>query len=269
VSSPGEGGAFRDAVARNLGCFDVHAEDDACLAVASVLEDKGVVLLGETHGVAENAAVVHWFVSRFGPVELGLEWGARAGAALQDFCAGAPIDASRLRPSVDGRITPQLCRVARDLFQEGLVTRIAPFVPEGFVPPAEDTSQNSWERALADRLLVLRDRAKPMIVLAGSVHALVDSQPVRGRSATPTGQLFARDPAFQHRDVFFPMGWHVAQAAPAITVGLCYGRGTFTNMGMRRFRRDSRIRENRLRYRDGKLTVEVREATAALVPDDG
>lgn len=153
MRSAGEGGAFHDALSENLECIDMRAEDDALLAVTSVLEDKGVVLLGETHGVAENAAILHWFVSRFGPVQVGLEWGARAGAALRDFCAGTPIDVSRLRPSSDGRITPQHFCAVRDLVQAGQVTRIAPFVPEAFVPPAEDASQNAWERALAERLL--------------------------------------------------------------------------------------------------------------------
>ncbi|MDQ6839938.1 MAG: hypothetical protein M3137_16830, partial [Actinomycetota bacterium] len=100
------------------------------------------------------------------------------------------------------------------------------------------------------------------------VHALGVVQPVRGPGATPLVKHFATDPAFEHRDVFYPMGWHLAQVASTVSVRIRYGRGTDTNFGVKRFADDPAITDNRLRFRGEELTVEVLDATAATVPGD-
>jgi hypothetical protein len=262
------GTPFDSALSCAVTPLEIQADDDALTEVSDVVSAGGIVLLGETHGVVENAAVLDWFVRHLGPAQLGLELNPPVGAALCAFAKGRPIEVSEVRPSRDGRITPQLFCAVRGLVQRGLVRGIAAFVPDDCDFSA-DPSQNAWERALATRLLSLRNDGAPMIVTTGSVHALVEPQPVRGLGATPIGRRFATDPAFEHRDSFYPMGWHLAQVAMTVSVHLRYGRGTYSNFGVKHFADDPAVKDNRLRFRGQELTVEVLDATAAPVPDDG
>lgn len=248
-------------------------DDDARAAVAAVVEARGVVLLGETHGVVENASVLAWFVRAFGPVRVALEWTPQAVDVLRDFAAGHPLDVAPLRPSEDGRITPQHFSILRDLSGDGLIAGFAGFAPDAFARPPDfalppdDPSQNAWERALAERLLAARNTdTATLAAAAGSIHALLDEQPLRGPDATVVGRMFARDKSFAGQNAFRPMGWHVAQAVPTVSIRLRYGGGSFTNFGVRRFANDRTITENRFRYRDGRLTVEIKSAHAAVVP---
>ena len=55
-------------------------------------------------------------------------------------------------------------------------------VGEELVGGADDLSQNAWEQAMAGQLLALRQPDLPMVASVGSVHALVDPQPIRGLS---------------------------------------------------------------------------------------
>jgi len=56
--------------------------------------------------------------------------------------------------------------------------------------------------------------------------------------------------------------------ASTVSVRLRYGRGTYTNFGVKHFAVDPAVTDNRLRVRGEELTVEVLDATAATVPDD-
>jgi hypothetical protein len=247
---------------------DVRSEDAAIAEVTAVVEAGGVVLVGETHGVAENAAVLDWLVRRLGPAQVALEWPAAAGAALWEHAHGRVIDVGALRPSSDGRITPHHFEVVRRLVQRCFVSGIAAFVPEHVQLPDDDRSQNVWEGAMARRLLELREAGCPTVAMVGSVHALLDPQPVRGPNATDVGRMFAGDPTFRDRDAFYPMGWHVAGAVSSVCILIRYGAGSFTNFGVRRFPRERAVKQEGLRHREGKLVFDVVRATAAPCPDD-
>lgn len=177
------GNAFRSALSGGITPLEIHFEDDALTVVSTVAGAGGIVLLGETHGVVENATVLDVFVRRLGPAPLGLELNASVGAVLSDF-------------------------------------------------------------------------------------ALVAPQPVRGPRSTPVGRRFAADPAFKHRDTFYPMGWHLAQVASTVSVRLRYGRGTYRNFGVKHFVEDSAVTDNSLRFQDQELTVDLLDVTAATVPED-
>lgn len=261
------GNAFDSALSGAIPPLEIHVEDDALAEVSSVAAAGGMVLLGETHGVVENARVLDWFVRRLGPAQVGLELSASVGAFLTDFAHGRAVEVSKVPPSPDGRITAQLFCAVRGLAQAGLLRGVVAFVPEECDFSA-DPSQNSWERALAQRLLGLRCHGSPVVVMAGSVHALVAPQPVRGPGATPVGKRFASDPAFKDRDTFYPMGWHLAQVTRTVSVRMRYGRGTFRNFGVKHFVRDPSVTDNRFGFRDKELTVELLDATAATIPGD-
>ncbi|MGH3851351.1 MAG: hypothetical protein ACRDRT_16955, partial [Pseudonocardiaceae bacterium] len=126
----------------------------------------------------------------------------------------------------------------------------------------------AWDSALAELLLASRDDRTPMIVMTGSVHALVDPQPIRGTDATSIGRRFAADPAFAHHDVFYPMRWHVAQAVATVAVRLRYRAGSYSNFGVKRFAEDLAVTDGGLRGIGGMLTFDLAHAKAAAVPDD-
>lgn len=78
--------------------LEIHVDDDALTEVSAVVGAGGIVLLGETHGVVENAAVLDWFVRRFGPAQLGLELNPSVAAGLWRFAHGHPVEVSEMRP---------------------------------------------------------------------------------------------------------------------------------------------------------------------------
>ncbi len=159
---------------------------EAIAQVSAVADTAGGVLLGETHGVVENAAVLEWFVRRFGPAQLGLEWRPSAATALWEYAKGLDLDVSRLRPSADGRITAGHLHVARQLVKDGLVTSVVVFAPDDeFELAGDNRSRNVWKRALAERLLASRDDRTPIIVRVRLRRS--DMRAAARRSAGATG----------------------------------------------------------------------------------
>ncbi|MGH9153795.1 MAG: hypothetical protein ACRD03_15665 [Acidimicrobiales bacterium] len=262
------GEAFLRTLARPVPPLEIDVDDDALTALAAVVDAGGIVLVGETHGVAENAAVLSWIVRRLGAVQIGLEWKPSAVEALWRYVHEGSLDVSQLRPSADGRITPQHFVALRKLCEDELVVGVVPFAPVLFAMQGDDPSQNAWERALADALLRLRHSRVGIVAMAGLIHAVLDPQPLRGPDATPIGRMFASQPAFEKKDTFYPMGWHVAQAIPAASVRVRYGGGTYANFGKKSFFRDPAIAKSRLGYREQELCIELCTGTAAPVPDD-
>src|SRR5580658_5082678 len=89
-------------------------EPAARAAAQRSLDDSGLLLLGEVHGVAENPLLIQALLAEFGLSGLALEWPAELTPTISTFLAGGPLEDHRLLWLRDGRITAGHLAVLRD-----------------------------------------------------------------------------------------------------------------------------------------------------------
>jgi hypothetical protein len=211
--------------------FELPVEEAAVEAGRRSLEESGLLLLGEVHGVLENPLVIQSLMREFGLTALALEWPADLAPQLEEFLsAGKPLD-HPLWWLGDGRVTAGHLAVLQamgpleiTLFDSGMFTG--------------DWSQRDAEMAR----LVLVAADGPMLVVAGNAH-------------TPT----------HPNEMGLPMGACLATARPAVrSVVIDYGVGSFYNSEPRHIRTPSAPRGLWLSEED--LVVGLPEFGEATVP---
>jgi hypothetical protein len=230
---------FRRAVAGfRVTDLPVAIEPAARAAVQRSVDESGLLLLGEIHGVAENPLLIRALLAEFGLSGLALEWPAELAPVVSAFLAGQPLPEHWLLWPGDGRITAGHLAVLRDRAAAGPL-RLTLF--DG--PIRAGASWSERDAAMAAR--VLAGTGPGTLVVAGNAHT-----PVR---ATELG---------------VPMGTLLAQRRPGVAeIRICYAGGGYYNVGPRRFARPGRPgRAPELSLRDGRLILELPSATEAVVP---
>jgi hypothetical protein len=106
---------FRRAVA-GFPVTDLHlaVEPAARAAAQRSLDQSGLLLLGEIHGVAENPLLIRALLAEFGLRGLALEWPAGLTPTVSRFLAGGPLEDHWMFWPGDGRITAGHLAVLRD-----------------------------------------------------------------------------------------------------------------------------------------------------------
>ena len=89
-------------------------EPSALAAACRSLDESGLLLLGEVHGVRENPLIARALMQAFGLNGLALEWHEDLASVAGAFCAGAALADHPLLWSGDGRITAGHLAVVRD-----------------------------------------------------------------------------------------------------------------------------------------------------------
>jgi hypothetical protein len=85
--------------------LELDAEPSAVAAAERSLDESGLLLLGEVHGVRENPLLIRALMQLFGLTSLALEWPDDLAPAVVAFLAtGTLADHTQLWPG-DGRIT--------------------------------------------------------------------------------------------------------------------------------------------------------------------
>ncbi len=216
----------------------VAIEPAARAAVQRSVDESGLLLLGEIHGVAENPLLIRTLLAQFGLSGLALEWPAELAPVVSAFLAGQPLAEHWLLWPGDGRITAGHLAVLRDRAAAGPL-RLTLF--DG--PIRAGTSWSERDAAMAAR--VLAGTGPGTLVVAGNAHT-----PVR-----PT-------------ELGVPMGTLLAQRRPGVAeIRIRYAGGGYYNVGPRRFARPGRPgRAPELSLRDGRLILELPSATEAVVP---
>ena len=230
---------FRRAVAEfPVTDLPVTIEPAARAAAQRSLDESGLLLLGEVHGVAENPLVIRALLAEFGLPGLALEWSDELVPVVSAFLAGQPLAGHWLLWPGDGRITAGHLAVLRDRAAAGPL-RLTLF--DGALPAGASWSER--DAAMAAR--VLADTQPGTLVVAGNAHT-----PVR---RTGLG---------------VPMGAFLTQRRPGVAeVRISYACGGYYNIGPRRFSGHDRPgRPPRLSLRDGTLILELPTATEAVVP---
>ncbi len=237
---------FRRAVAEfPVTGLPLTIEPAARAAAQRSLDESGLLLLGEVHGVAENPLLIRVLLAEFGLSGLALEWPTELTATVSAFLAGGPLEDHWLLWTGDGRITAGHLAVLRDRTAAGplRLTLFDAAIPAG-------ASWSGRDAAMAAQVLA---RAGPgTLVVAGNAHT-----PLR---RTRLG---------------VPMGAHLSQRQPGVAeVRISYADGGYYNIGPRRFGGRAHrtggpgrpARAPRLSLRDGGLILDLPSATEAVVP---
>lgn len=202
------------------------------------LDESGLLLLGEIHGVAENPLLIRALLAEFGLSGLALEWPAELTPTVSAFLAGGPLEDHWLLWPGDGRITAGHLAMLRDRAAAGPL-RLSLFdvtIPAGA----------SWsDRDAAMAAQVLASTEPGTLVVAGNAH-------------TP----------LRRTGLGVPMGTILSERQPGLAeIRISYASGGYYNMAPRQFGGHAPPGQTpRLSLRDGRLILELPSATAAVVP---
>jgi hypothetical protein len=233
--------AFLQAVAEfAVADLELEAEPSAVSAAQRSLDDSGLLLLGEVHGVRENPLLIRALMQAFGLTSLALEWPDDLAPAMAAYLAGATLaDHPDLWPG-DGRVTAGHLAVLAERAAAGpfQLTLFDGTIDAGW----------SWSR---------RDEAMATRILAGAAAGL-RTLAVAGNAHTPVS----------HTELGIPMGAYLAQRRPGVQeIRINYCSGSYYNFGPGRFADTGpQRRQIRLCQHDDALVLDLPSASEAAVP---
>jgi hypothetical protein len=220
--------------------LDLQAEPSAAVAAQRSLDDCGLLLLGEVHGVKENPLLIRALLQMFGLTSLALEWSDDLAPAIAAFLAGEPIADHPELWFGDGRITAGHLAVLADRAAAG------PLELTLFDPAiGADWSRSQRDEAMATRILVGRAGRTPTLVVAVNAHTPVNR--------TEWG---------------VPMGAYLTQRRPgAREIRINYCSGYFYNCKPAQFPTTGpRGHQIRLYQHDDTLLLDLPSSHEAVVP---
>ncbi len=168
--------------------LELQAEPSAAAAAQRSLDESGLLLLGEVHGVRENPLLIRALIRMFGLTSLALEWPGDLAPAMAAFLAG---DTQADHPQLwfgDGRITAGHLAVLAERAGAGPL-ELTLF--DGTI--GADWSWSRRDEAMAARILAGRAGRTRTLVVAGNAHT-----PVSGA------------------ELGVPMGAYLAQGRPGV-----------------------------------------------------
>jgi hypothetical protein len=215
-------------------------EPAALAAAGRSLDSAGLLLLGEMHGVRENALLIRALMQAFGLTSLALEWPDDLAPLIQAFLAGEPLADHPWLWGGDGRITAGHLAVLAERAAAGPLELI---LFDGVIGAGWSWSQR--DEAMARRLLACSRSGARTLAVAGNAH-------------TPTGPT----------DLGVPLGACLARQRPGIReIRISYGGGRFWNLKSCQFARRASPQEPIRLYLDaGELVLDLPMATEAVVP---
>jgi hypothetical protein len=216
-------------------------EPAALAAARRSLDESGLLLLGEVHGVRENPLLIRSLMRAFGLGGLALEWDEDLMPAVSAFLAGEPLADHPLLWFGDGRITAGHLAVLRELAAAGPLS-LGLF--DGTI--GADWDWSARDEAMAQRILAAPALEAGTLVVAGNAH-------------TPTARS----------DLGLPLGAHLAGGWPGVReIRIRYGGGRFYNNEPRRFHRGTWRRPTRLHEEGGSLLLDLVPRPATFAPLD-
>ncbi len=171
--------AFRAAVESHT-LDPVEIEEAALMAARASLDEAGLLVIGEPHGVRETSTVLYHLARGLGARAIAFEWSyEEMDAPLNELLHQGEVDFDRLwelPPTAelfcgDGRITAGHFAALLQLREEGLLDQVIAFDqldPEP--PPDPPTDWRVRDREMAERLVREWDPRHPLLVLTGTFH---------------------------------------------------------------------------------------------------
>ena len=220
--------------------LDLVTESAALAAAQRSLDDSGLLLLGEIHGVRENPLLIRALLLAFGLTSLALERPDDLAPPVEGFLATGTLADHWLLWSGDGRITAGHLAVLAERAAAGPLQVI---LFDGIT--GADWSWSQRDEAMASRILASRPAGPGTLVVAGNAH-------------TPTSST----------SLGVPMGACLARERPGVReIRINYGGGSYYNLRSRQFDRNGpQPGQTRLHQDDGALVLDLPAATEAVVP---
>jgi hypothetical protein len=220
--------------------LELEAESVAVSAARRSLDDSGLVLLGEVHGVRENPLLIRALMQAFGLTSLALEWPDDLAPVVAAFLAGETLADHPMLWSGDGRITAGHLAVLAERAAAGPLELTLFDATVG-----ADWSWSQRDGAMAARILAGRAAGVPTLAVAGNAHTAVG----------PT-------------ELGVPMGARLARARPGVReIRINYCGGHYYNLRPGRFApAGPRRRRLRLYQHEDALVLDLPSASEAIVP---
>ena len=284
-----------EALDRAVAGFEVTnlalvIEPSALAAARRSLDESGLLLLGEVHGVRENPLVIHAMMQAFGLTALALEWPDELAPVIAAYLAGGDLADHPALWLGDGRITAGHPAVLRE---RAAVGQLELTLFDGVASP--DASWSQRDEAMAGRILAraAADAGKATARAdAGKATASADAAPAggsarvssgrattaggsSGRATTAGGMLAVAGNAHtptRPTSLGIPLGACLAGQRPGVRdIRIGYGSGHFYNLRPRRFRPQPgmlglRRHQVRLHLHRGSLILDLPEPSEAIVP---
>jgi hypothetical protein len=224
--------------------FDITSSrltiDPAALAAArQSLDQSGLLLLGEVHGVRQNPLIARALMAALDVNGLALEWPAELAAAVSGFFAEGHVPDHPQLWGGDGRITAGHFALLHERFLAERLVALTLF---------DGVNEASWsvrESAMAERILNAQAPATRTLVIAGNAHTAL----------TPTM-------------LGVPLGARLAEWRPGVReIRIRYGNGAYYNLSPKRFNSQYSLRRKaRLRAEGGALVLDLPGPAQAWVP---
>jgi hypothetical protein len=238
------GVASLDALQRAVSEFDVTSfsldvEPAALAAARRSLDESGLLLLGEVHGVRQNPLIARELMLALDVTSLALEWPAGLAAAASGFFGNGSVPDHPQLWGGDGRITAGHFALLRERFLAEGLQALTLF---------DGVNEVGWSRreaAMADRILTAQAPRARTLVIAGNAHTAL----------SPTG-------------LGVPLGARLAERRPGVReIRINYLSGSYYNLSPQRFKRQWTLRRRaRLRVDGTSLVLDLPSPVQARVP---
>jgi hypothetical protein len=223
----------------DIDTFQLDIEPAALEAARRSLDDSGLLLLGEVHGVRQNSLIARELMSSLDITGLALEWPAGLASAISGFFEDGQVPDHPQLWGGDGRITAGHFAMLWERFSAGRLLALTLF---------DGVNEVGWSRreaAMAERILTAQGPAARTLVIAGSAHTAL----------APTG-------------LGIPLGARLREQRSGVReVQIKYGNGGYYNLSPQRFKRQwSLHRRARLRLEGAGLVLDLPSPVQARVP---
>jgi hypothetical protein len=221
--------------------LELMIEPSAGAAARRSLDQSGLLLLGEVHGVRENPLIIRALMQTFGLSGLALEWPGDLAEVISAFAAGGMLADHPLLWLGDGRITTGHLAVLRERARAGQLDLT---LSDGTAGAGGNLPEH--DEAMAAGILAGATAASGTLAVAGSTGPPA----ISASPGVPLSALLSR------------------QRPGVLDIRISYGRGGYYNMRPSQIHPSISIWPSQIRlYQEhGSLILELPAATEATVP---
>lgn len=225
----------------------IDVDESASNNLNDNLKKSKIFILGETHGVKENADVIYTLFKKLGFRQLALEWEPNLKDMVIKFLKTGEVDFEAIQNSPDGRISAGHFALIKKLQSEELLEQLICF---------DGSSERDWNARddnMAKEILGNLSESATLVV-AGNLHA--QTKPV----------TFTNESDEHH-----PMGEKIRARIPDAPAGIIdYQSGQYHNFGINNFAesvKTERVFSRFYQKADGSYVFTLPKASVAIVPN--